>query len=410
MGSRFPLLAPVRCSPNNRARHVSTESGRDMAKTPRDRDVSAGTTETAGTSSGGVGGPLSDRARARDLGIAPGDLPTGEHNGITDVAGVRVGQVTLIEGEDVRTGVTAIVPHPGNVYQEKVAGGVFVGNAFGKLAGSTQVSELGTIETPIVLTNTLSVARGIDGAVTWTLAQPGNETVTSVNAVVGETNDGVLNDIRGRHVTEEHVLDAITTATDGPVQEGTVGAGTGTTCFGWKGGIGTASRVVDGYTVGVLVQTNYGGSLRVDGVPIGEELEPPDRGAAETSGDGSCVFVVATDAPLSPRNLERLGARAVFAMARTGSTFTNGSGDFAIAFSTSPDSRERPGTTVQDAKFLPNAGVSPLFRAVLDAAEEAIYNSLFMATTVTGRNGTTRHAIPLERVRSLLHRYGRIRA
>jgi D-aminopeptidase len=349
----------------------------------------------------------SGRVRARELGVAPGDLPTGELNSITDVDGVTVGQVTLIDGDHIRTGVTAIVPHQGNVFQDKVPGGVFIGNAFGKLAGSTQVSELGTIETPIVLTNTLSVARGIDGTVKWTLDQPGNQSVRSVNALVGETNDGALNDIRGRHVTEDHVIDAIESAGSGLVEEGSVGAGTGTTCFGWKGGIGTSSRIVGGYTVGVLVQTNYGGSLRIDGVPIGEELDPADISATDTSGDGSCMLVVATDAPLTSRNLERLAARSLFAMATTGSSFTNGSGDFAIAFSTSPDVREPAGSAVRDARFLPNAGTSPLFRAALHATEEAIYNSMFMATTITGDGGTTRHAIPLKDVRRLLRKYGR---
>lgn len=353
-----------------------------------------------------VAGP-GKRARARDLGVAPGDLPTGERNAITDVEGVQVGQVTLIEGDSIRTGVTAIVPHPGDLFQDKAAGGVFIGNAFGKLAGSTQVSELGTIETPIVLTNTLSVARGIDGTVAWTLGQPGNEAVRSVNAVVGETNDASLNDIRGRHVTEAHVIDAIESARGGAVAEGSVGAGTGTTCFGWKGGIGTSSRIVGDFRVGVLVQTNYGGSLRVDGVPIGEELAPPAATSAQTSGDGSCMLVVATDAPLSSRNLERLAARAVFAMARTGSSYSNGSGDFAIAFSTSPHVREAPGSSVQDGRYVPNAGMSGLFLGVLDATEEAIYNSMFMATTITGVGGTTRHAIPLDKVHRLLRKYGR---
>ncbi|WP_425501356.1 P1 family peptidase [Phytoactinopolyspora mesophila] len=346
-----------------------------------------------------------DRVRARDLGVAPGDLEPGEHNAITDVDGVRVGQVTLVDGDSVRTGVTAVVPHPGNVFADKVPGGVYVGNAFGKLAGSTQVDELGTIETPIILTNTLSVARGLDGAVAWTLRQPGNESVRSVNALVGETNDGALNDIRGRHVTEEHVIEAIEQAAGGPVAEGAVGAGTGTTCFGWKGGIGTSSRITGDYRVGVLVQTNYGGSLRIDGVPIGEELEAGSDAAG--TGDGSCMIVVATDAPLTSRNLGRLGARAVFAMARTGSAFTNGSGDYAIAFSTSSDVREPAGSDVRDQRILPSAGTSPLFQAALDATEEAIYNSLFMATTVTGDGGTTRHAIPLDDVRRLLRKYGR---
>jgi len=381
------------------SRRTAMSTGAALAGGVMAGGLAAGTAHAAPPASPG------GRARARDLGVAPGDLPTGDRNAITDVEGVRVGQVTLVEGDHVRTGVTAIVPHTGNLFQDKAAGGVFIGNAFGKLAGSTQVSELGTIEAPIVLTNTLSVARGIDGSVAWTLGRPGNESVQSVNAVVGETNDGALNDIRGRHVTEAHVIAAIEAARGGDVAEGSVGAGTGTTCFGWKGGIGTSSRVAGDFTVGVLVQTNYGGSLRVDGVPVGEELSPP--AVADTSGDGSCMLVVATDAPLTSRNLERLAARAVFAMARTGSSYSNGSGDFAIAFSTSPDVREAPGSAVQDARYVPNAGMSGLFLAALDATEEAIYNSMFMATTVTGKGGTTRHAIPLDKVRRLLRKYGR---
>ena len=347
-----------------------------------------------------------ERARARDLGVAPGDLPTGDLNAITDVVGVTVGHVTLNDGDNIRTGVTAIRPHQGSVYGEKVFGGVHIGNAYGKLAGSTQVAELGTIETPIILTNTLSVARGIDGAVGWTLDQPENADVRSVNALVGETNDSELNDIRGRHVTEDDVRAAIDSASDGPVEEGSIGAGRGTSCFNWKGGIGTSSRVTEGYTVGVLVQTNYGGTLRIDGVPIGEELEPPEDSARKPPGDGSCMIVVATDAPLSSRNLERLAARTVFALGRTGSSYTNGSGDFAIAFSTHPRAREYAGPEVQDTSYLPNEAMSPLFLAALDAAEEAIYNSLFMATSVTG-SGNTRHAIPLGEVAKLLKKYGR---
>lgn len=330
------------------------------------------------------------RTRARDLGIAPGELPPGENNAITDVDGVTVGQVTVDDNELVHTGVTAIRPHPGNLFREKVFGGVFVGNGFAKMAGSVQVAELGTIETPVILTNTLSVAAGLDGAVGWTIDQPGNEDVLSVSALVGETNDGVLNDIRGRHVTEAHVRAAIDSASSGPVEEGSVGAGRGTVCFGWKGGIGTSSRVTaDGYTVGVLIQTNYGGSLRIDGVPIAL-----DAGTHDDAGDGSCMIVTATDAPLSPRDLERVAARTVFAMARTGSSFSHGSGDCAIAFSThrSPDKEQ-----------LPSSATSPLFTAALDATEEAIYNSLFMATTVGDKR-----AIPLDDVVGLLRRHGRL--
>jgi len=351
-----------------------------------------------------------ERPRARDLGLRPGTLASGPHDAITDVPGVHVGQVTLVEGDRVRTGVTAIVPHPGNVFQEKVAGAVFVGNAFGKLAGSTQVDELGTIETPIVLTNTLSVGAAMQGVVSWTLAQPGNEEVRSVNALVGETNDGGLNDIRGQHVTPAHVVEAIRAARTGPVAEGSVGAGTGTVAFGWKGGIGTASRVVTAggnpHTVGVLVQSNYGGDLVMAGVPVGRALAGDRRSARDGGGsaDGSCMIVVATDAPLDARDLRRLAARAVFALARTGSSYSHGSGDYAIAFSTSPEARYRFGETLARPRaFLPGDAVSPLFEAVLDATEEAVINSLLRATTVTG-NGRTVEAIPLDRLREVLAR------
>jgi D-aminopeptidase len=360
----------------------------------------------------------SGRPRARDLAIAPGNLPTGSLNAITDVTGVRVGQTTIIEGDNVRTGVTAILPHPGNLFQEKVPGAVFVGNAFGKLAGSTQVEDLGTIETPIVLTNTLSVGTAIDAVVGWTLAQPGNQSVRSVNALVGETNDGTINDIRGRHVTREHVTAAITAARDGAVDEGTVGAGTGTIAFGWKGGIGTSSRVVrEGgatWTVGVLVQSNYGGKLVISGVPIWKTLTPAGdrpqqvaiRGSGHRSperqaGDGSCMIVVATDAPLDARDLKRLAARAIYALARTGSTYSNGSGDFAIAFSTHPSLRVTNVGTPQPRTILPTEGVSGLFEAVLDATEEAVDNSLLKAVDVTG-SGHTIRAIPIEPLKALL--------
>ncbi len=353
------------------------------------------------------------RPRARDLGIVIGIYPSGARDAITDVDGVRVGHTTIVEGDRVRTGVTAIVPHGGNVFQDKVAGAVFVGNAFGKLAGSTQVNELGTIETPIVLTNTLSVGTAMDAVVRYTLAQPGNEQVRSVNALVGETNDGGLNDIRGLHVTREHVLAAITAATAGPVAEGTVGAGTGTINYGWKGGIGTASRMIAAqpgaagrdYTVGVLAQTNFGGNLTIAGVPIFRSLQPPRaRTAAANAGDGSCMLVVATDAPLDARDLHRLAARAIFGLARTGSSYSNGSGDFAIAFSTSPEMRVRFNETAPRARaILPAEATSPLFEAALEATEEAVYNSLFQATTVRSANGTA-EAIPIERVRELLKR------
>lgn len=354
------------------------------------------------------------RPRARDLGVEPGVFPPGPLNAITDVAGVRVGHTTIIDGDRVRTGVTAVMPHPGNLFQEKVPGAVFVGNAFGKLAGSTQVDELGTIETPVLLTNTLSVGVALAASAAWTIAQPGNEAVRSVNALVGETNDGGLNDIRGQHVTKDHVLAAIAAAREGPVDEGSVGAGTGTQCFGWKGGIGTSSRAVPAggsrYVLGVLVQTNFGGVLTIDGVPVGKLLRryafgpsAPGQDGADPA-DGSCMIIVATDAPLDARDLKRLAARAVFGLARTGSSFSHGSGDYAIAFSTAPGVRTRVGEASPAARtILPSDGVSPLFQAALEATEEAVYNSLFRATTVTG-NDRTVDAIPLDRVRELLAR------
>ena len=352
----------------------------------------------------------SGRPRARDLGLAPGVLAPGALNAITDVAGVRVGHSTLISGDAVRTGVTAIVPHSGNVFQDKVPGAVFVGNAFGKLAGSTQVEELGTIETPIVLTNTLSVGAAIEGVVRWTLQQPGNEDVRSVNALVGETNDGGLNDIRGLHVRPEHVLAAINGAREGVVEEGSVGAGTGTRAFSWKGGIGTSSRRVrpqnGGYTVGVLVQSNYGGYLTMGGAPVGRELSSAGQ---QVDHDGSCMIIVATDAPLDARDLERLAARAIFALARTGSSYSNGSGDFAIAFSTANDLRVRFGeSTPRQRTLLPTDGVSALFLAALEATEEAVYNSLLKATSVKSRQGSA-EAIPVDRVTEVLRRYQVVR-
>jgi D-aminopeptidase len=359
--------------------------------------------------------PESGRPRARDIGLAPGVFPPGPLNAITDVSGVKVGHVTLVEGETVRTGVTAVVPHGGNIFQEKVGGAVFVGNAFGKLAGSTQVEELGTIETPIALTNTLSVGTVVEGLVRYTLAQPGNENVRSVNAVVGETNDGGLNDIRGLHVTVEHVLAAIKHASGGAVTEGSVGAGTGTRCYGWKGGIGTASRVLPErygrYTLGVLVQTNFGGVLTIGGAPVGKELGRYSYSPStpEDEGAGSCMIVVATDAPVDARDLKRIAARAVFGLGRTGSSYGNGSGDFAIAFTTSPELRQRFGDSQPRARsILPAEGVSPLFQAALEATEEAVYNSLFQATTVKSRE-TTAEAIPIDRVREILKKYGVLR-
>ena len=363
----------------------------------------------------------SERPRARDLGLAPGVFAPGPLNAITDVAGVSVGHVTLNEGDTVRTGVTVVVPHAGNVFQDKVPGAVFIGNAFGKLAGSTQVEELGTIETPIALTNTLSVGAAMDGIVRWTLDQPGNQNVRSVNALVGETNDGGLNDIRGQHVRPQHVLAALKAASTGAVQEGSVGAGTGTQAFGWKGGIGTASRKLPatqgGYTLGVIVQSNYGGVLTMGGAPVGQLLgryayQPrPDKQPQEADdsayGDGSCMIVVATDAPIDARDLKRVAARAIYGLARTGSSYSNGSGDFAIAFSTAADLRTRFGSEAPQARtLLPTDGVSALFQAALEATEEAVYNSLLKATSVTSRSGTA-EALPVDRLREILKRYPR---
>lgn len=340
------------------------------------------------------------RPSARDLGIAPGVFSPGPNNAITDVAGVTVGQLTRVEGDDVRTGVTAIVPHGGNVYQDKVPAGVAVANGFGKLTGTTQIMELGEIETPVVLTNTMSVPRAFDALITWTMAQPGNEKVRSVNAVVGETNDGYLNNIRKRVITPDDVLKALREARPGAVEQGAVGAGTGTMAFDWKGGVGTSSRVLPkalgGYAVGVLVQTNYGGTLAVDGDPVGRrsgryylhEHAPTTGGAPPSVADGSIMIVIATDAPLSDRNLTRLAKRSFAGLARTGSAFTNGSGDYAIAFSTAESVRRTPArrNAVAQVAELPNDQVSPLFVAVADATEEAIYNSLLKARAVESRD------------------------
>jgi D-aminopeptidase len=346
------------------------------------------------------------RPRARDVGIVIGDLPTGKFNAITDVAGVSVGHATVIEGDAIRTGVTVVMPHAGNVFQEKVPAAVYVGNGFGKLVGSTQIEELGNVESPIALTNTLNVWKVADALVDYMLHLPGNESVRSINVVVGETNDGQLNDIRGRAVTRDHVLAAIGAAKDGPVDEGSVGAGTGTICFGWKGGIGTASRLVADHTVGVLVQTNFGGSLTIAGTPIYKKLSPPksertrpDRPAAgRTSDDGSCMIIVATDAPLDSRNLRRLAARALAGMARTGASFSNGSGDYAIAFSTSHELRIGSDAAIKTgAATLANDAANPLFRAVIETTEEAIINSLLRATDMSSRFGSAK-AIPVEDV------------
>jgi D-aminopeptidase len=332
-------------------------------------------------------------------------MEPGPLNAITDVAGVRVGQVTIVAGENVRTGVTAIVPHAGNMFREKMATAVYVFNAFGKLVGSTQVQELGQLETPILLTNTLSVWDAAGAMVDWMLAQPGNEAVVSINPLVGETNDGWLNDIRGRYVKAEHVRQALEGAHGGAVEEGSVGAGTGTQALGWKGGIGTSSRRLPqgtgGYTVGVLVQSNFGGRLTIDGVPVWRELRPPDQ---QGGADGSCMIVVATDAPLDARQLKRLAARAIFGMARTGAAGDHNSGDYVIAFSTTnrylvEAVQQAPIALVREDQL------SPLFRAARDATEEAIYNSLLRATTVRGQHGRVIEAIPLKPLREILRRH-----
>lgn len=352
--------------------------------------------------------------RPREIGIAPGVLPTGPLNAITDVDGVLVGHETWIEGERVRTGATAVLPHGGNLYEEKVPAGFVQANGYGKFAGTTQIIELGEIETPVILTNTLSVAQGMEAAIRWTLEQPGNEDVRSVNAVVGETNDGYLNDIRSMALGSDRIRRAIESATDGPVAEGNVGAGTGTVNFGWKGGIGTSSRrlpeSLGGYTVGVLVQTNYGGILTMDGVPVGEELgQYYLRGALDRGdADGSVIVVVATDAPLSDRNLERLARRALFGIMRTGSPATNGSGDYAVAFSTAESVRRTPERrrSVAGIRELPNGDMSPLFQAAVEATEEAVYSALFAAESMTGHRGRVEE-LPVDSVSAVMRRYGR---
>jgi D-aminopeptidase len=357
------------------------------------------------------------RPRAREAGVVVGILPPGPLNAITDVAGVRVGQTTVVEGDSVRTGVTAIVPHAGNAFRERVPAALFVGNGFGKLLGVTQLRELGELETPILLTCTLCVWSAADAMTGWMLRQPGMEEVRSINPVVGETNDGTLNDIRARPVRPEHVVRALESASEGPVEEGTVGAGTGTVAFGWKGGIGTSSRrlpaSLGGWTTGVLVQSNYGGALTVNGAPVGRELgqfvfqrelAPPERGTRDP-GDGSIMIVVATDAPLDARSLERLAARAIAGLARTGAGMTNGSGDYVIAFSTAAQVRRRVGETAPRAVAeLPNDAMSPLFQSVAEATEEAILNSLFRAATVRGHHATV-EALPIDRALEILRKY-----
>lgn len=361
-----------------------------------------------------------NRPRVRDVGLKIGILPTGALNAITDVAGVRVGQTTIVRGDNVRTGVTAILPHGGNLFQEKVAGAVFVGNGFGKLAGSTQVNELGEIETPILLTSTLSVPRTADFLLDYMLGLQGNDAVQSINPLVAETNDGYLNDIRGRHIAKADVFAAIEKAQTGAVEEGAVGAGTGTVAFGWKGGIGTSSRKLPdslgGYTVGVLVQTNYGGVLEINGAPVGVELGKyylkeavSSKSDLNNSADGSIIIVIATDAPVDARNLRRMAARSMMGLAKTGAAATNGSGDYAIAFSTAPELRIKPSNTPRTIKVLPNDAMSPLFLAVIEATEEAIYNSLFRAITIKGKDGRTVEALPLDRTLEILRKYNKIK-
>lgn len=355
---------------------------------------------------------LSQRMRARDLGIIIGVMQPREKNSITDVKGVLVGHTTLIKAESIRTGVTAILPHQGNLFQQKTTAAVFVGNGFGKLAGTTQIKELGNIESPIILTNTLAVATAINAVISYTLKQNGNENVQSVNGVVGETNDGYLNDIRGRHINELDVLKAIDAASNQLVKEGNVGAGTGTICFNFKGGIGTASRKLPeslgGYTVGVLVQTNFGGVLSIDGIPVGEEMKKYAFAEALEKSDGSCMIVVATDAPLDARNLERLAKRAFMGLARTGGIASNGSGDYVIAFSTDSSLRVmQDGKNLLDQTVLSNDAATPVFMASIEATEEAIVNSILMAETMKGKNGRVIEAISIAELRRIFFKYNK---
>ncbi len=407
-----PFLASTRNRPSRRARLAAAAALVALAWSPVVPALAA---------------QEAPRPRARDLGIAPGIFAPGPHNAITDVAGVLVGQTTVREGDRVRTGVTAIRPHGGNVFRDRVPAAMHVGNGFGKLVGVTQVRELGELETPILLTCTLCVWKAADALAEWMLARDGMEGVRSVNPVVGETNDGGLNDIRARPITAAHVRAALESARSGPVEEGSVGAGTGTRAFGWKGGIGTSSRVVPnelgGHTVGVLVQSNFGGILSIAGAPVGRELgrhsfqgSVPGGGAAARAdgagsgaggagdeGQGSIMMVVATDAPLSPLKLERVARRAMMGLARTGSFAGNGSGDYVIAFSTAPGAR-RAGDGTLALEEVPNARMSPLFLATVEATEEAIYNSLFKATTVSGM-GNTAEALPIDETVEVLRRH-----
>lgn len=349
------------------------------------------------------------RKTLREWGFPTGIFQPGQYNAITDVPGVTVGHVTLIEGDSIRTGVTAIVPHQGNIFRKKVPAAIHVGNGFGKLAGVTQVRELGNIETPVILTNTLSVAAGIEGVVRYTLMQSGNERERSINAVVGETNDGRLNDICGMHVTPQMVIDAINGAHSGPVEQGCVGAGTGTICFGFKGGIGTSSRVLPkslgGYTIGVLVQTNYGGILEIDGVQVGQRLHKHDfinHVRKSENMDGSCMMVVITDAPLDSRNLERVAKRAMMGMAKTGGIASNGSGDYVIALSVAAGNLIDGEAKTITSTVLANSEMSSIFAATIEATAEALWNSLFMAEPMTGRNGYHVDALPVEQMLDML--------
>lgn len=356
-----------------------------------------------------------EKKRVRDYGIKIGLIPTGKLNSITDVEGLKVGHTTLIVGDSIRTGVTAILPYDGNIFQHKIPAAIFAGNGFGKLAGSTQVNELGNLETPIILTNTLGVATAMDAVIEHTLNYKGNEAVKSVNAIIGETNDSYLNDIRGRHVTKKDVLSAIEDAKSGAIEEGNVGAGTGTVCFGFKGGIGTSSRKLPknlgGYTIGVLVQTNFGGVLQIDGVPVGAELGKFSfSNELLNNVDGSCMIIIATDAPLDSRNLERLAKRAFLGLGKTGGIASNGSGDYMIAFSTAKDIRIPHNTkqTILNQGLLLNDETSPIFMAAIEATEEAIINSLFAAETMSGFKGSKVNALPKEKVLPILKKYNRL--
>ena len=362
-----------------------------------------------------LSGQAQQKKRARDYGIKIGLIPTGKLNSITDVEGLKVGHTTLIIGDSVRTGVTAILPYDGNIFQNKIPAAIFAANGFGKLAGSTQVVELGNMETPIILTNTMNVAVGIDALIDYTLKQAGNENAASVNSLVGETNDSYLNDIRGRHVSKEDVLNALKVADTGVVQEGSVGAGTGTVCFGFKGGIGTSSRKLPeslgGYTVGVLVQSNFGGVLQIDGVPVGKELQKFSfSNQLLNNVDGSCMIILATDAPLDSRNLQRLARRAFLGLGKTGGIGSNGSGDYIIAFSTATGLRVPHNATMEllQTNLVHNDNMSPLFMAAIESTEEAILNSLFTANTIIGRNGNKAESLPIEKVLEILKKYNRI--